>query len=46
MHFFSFGIIKPNKCLIVVVLPAPLGPKKPNISPFFIVKKVEKSKIY
>jgi hypothetical protein len=25
---------------MVVVLPAPLGPRKPNISPFFIAKSI------
>ncbi len=30
----SSGITKPVTALIVVVLPAPLGPRKPKISPF------------
>jgi hypothetical protein len=33
-----FGFITPVRVLMVVVLPAPLGPKKPKSSPFFTSK--------
>ncbi len=30
----SWGLIKPRICRMVVVFPAPLGPRNPNTSPF------------
>jgi len=33
-----FGFVIPVSILIVVVLPAPFGPKKPKSSPFFTSK--------
>jgi hypothetical protein len=32
------GFVSPVSMRIVVVFPAPLGPRKPNISPFLILK--------
>jgi len=34
------GLDKPISILMVEVLPAPLGPKKPNISPYSISKEI------
>jgi hypothetical protein len=35
----SVGLVNVASILIVVVLPAPLGPSKPNISPLFTLKE-------
>src|SRR4051812_13419460 len=37
----SLGVNKPHKTRIVVVLPAPLAPKNPKISPALTVKDTE-----
>lgn len=42
LHSPFSGFRKPSRCLIVVVFPAPLGPRKPYTSPFLRIRRRQK----
>ena len=42
-HFPLSGLENPIRCLMVVLFPAPLGPRKPKQSPLLILNDISKT---